>query len=565
MKKKLSKMAVLCTIAAMILTTVFASAAATAEVTSLDGAKAKVEVDWNHRYTYAELEKQLKDLNKAYGKYSKLETIGKSHEDRPLYCMTITDESVAKSKKTEAAVFGNIHGGERESASSAMYSAWYLLENSGTAKVKDFLKNYIIYVVPVINPDGYEQSFIWNTRQNMKPTDHDGDGVPFNDNYKDIDGDGYIASISAVDAAKAVTGSGGYESNDANKDGKLADDVKASKIDLNRTFDFLWGEDGAMDTEGDAPATEPEVQAVQNFIKAHPDMTCLATLHTGIQCVLYPWGYRKAHKDLDDMADIKYMDQTAKEMTEVIAKGTQRNFYYKQSYQDYPTYSELIDYAYAKFGIHPYTVEVYQGGSSEGSAYDPGRDLTSDKGCSWNNKLPAVKEVYYTHEEAVEILTKAGVDPDKLQIKDAATGKYRPWKTSEGLLFKTSATAQMVDKAPEGQDVMVDGVMKGLMKMFENEKAVNTMKLKVKAAASKGKVKLTWNQPKGQITGYQVQKSSAPDKGYTVIAKNTGKSSITNAKNLKTGATYYYRVRPISKVNGKTTYGQWAKVSVKAK
>ncbi len=77
----------------------------------------------------------------------------------------------------------------------------------------------------------------------------------------------------------------------------------------------------------------------RTFIKAHPNMTCLATLHTGIQCVLYPWGYRKAHKDLDDMDDIKYMDQTAKEMAKTIAEGTQRNFYYKQSYHDYPTYS----------------------------------------------------------------------------------------------------------------------------------------------------------------------------------------------------------------------------------
>ena len=288
-----------------------------------------------------------------------------------------------------------------------------------------------------------------------------------------------------------------------------------------------------MDSEGESPASEPEIQAVQNFIKAHPNMTCLATLHTGIQCVLYPWGYRKAHKDLDDMDDIKYMDQTAKEMAKTIAEGTQRNFYYKQSYHDYPTYSELIDYAYGKFGIHPYTIEVYSGGSSEDSAYDPNHDLSSDKGCKWNNKLPDVKEVYYTHEEAVKILEAAGIDPAKLQIKDKATNEYRPWKASEGLLFKTSATAQMVDKAPEGQDVMVNGVMKGILKMFENEKAVNTIKLTVKASASKDKVKLTWNKSKGQITGYQVQKSKYSAKRFLNVNKNTTKTSITNTKNLK--------------------------------
>lgn len=563
MKRRTRRMIVICTIMMMVFTTAFSSAAATT-VTSTDGAKAKVQIDWNHRYTYDELGQQLKDLSKTYSKYSKLTTIGKTHEGRSLYCMEITDKSVAKSKKTEVTVFGNIHGGERESGSCAMYSAWYLLENSGTKEVKDLLKNYIVYVIPVINPDGYTQSFTWNTRQNMKPTDHDGDGVPFSDTYKDIDGDGYIAAISAVDASKKVTGTAGYESDDANKDGILANDVKASNIDMNRTFDFMWGEDGEMDTEGDAPATEPEIQAVQNFIKAHPNMTCLATLHTGIQCVLYPWGYRKAHKDLDDMNDIAYMDKTAKDMAGTIAKAAQRNFYYKQSYFDYPTYSELIDYAYAKFGIHPYTIEVYSGGSSEDSAYDPNRDLLSDKGCKWNNTLPEVKEVYYTHEEAVKVLKDAGVDPEKLQVKDAVTKEYRLWGATEGLLFKTSATAQMVDKAPEGQDVMVESVMKGLLKMFENEKAVNTIQLKVKAAASKGKVKLTWNKPKGQVTGYQVYKSKSKNSGYTKSTTTT-KTSYTNSKNLKKGTTYYYKVRAISKVNGNTTYGQWTKVSVKAK
>ncbi|MGF6375226.1 hypothetical protein M2140_000260 [Clostridiales Family XIII bacterium PM5-7] len=563
MKTRMKRITVICLAAIMALGTTISSAASVGTITSTNGAKAKVQVDWNERYTYAQLEKQLKDMKKNYSKLSKLTSIGTSHEGRKLYCMAISDYSVAKSKKTEVTVFGNIHGGERESASSAMYSAWYLLENSQTPAVKKMLKEYIVYVIPVINPDGYEQSFTWNTRQNMKPTDRDGDGVPFSDTYKDIDGDGFIATLSAVDAANKVTGSAGYESDDANKDGILANDPKASKIDMNRTFDYMWGEDGVMDTEGEAAATEPEVQAVQNFIKKHPKMTCLATLHTGIQCVLYPWGYRKAYKDLDDLKDIEYMGKTAKEMTEVMSKATQRNFYYKQSYTDYQTYSELIDYAYGKFGIHSYTIEVYRGGSNN-SAYDPNRDLTSDQGCSWNNTLPAVKEVYYTHDEAVALLKEAGVDPDKLQVKDATTKEYRPWGATEGLLFKTSSTAQMVNKAPEGQDVMVEGVMQGLLKMFKNEKAVNTIKVSPKATATKGKVKISWKKPTGQITGYQIQKSKSATKGFVKVAK-TKNLSYTNAKNLKKGVKYYYRVRPYSVVNGKTTYGQWTKTSVVAK
>ena len=64
MKKRFRRIVVICTVFAMVLGTTFASAATKAEVTSLDGAKAKVQVDWNHRYTYEELGKQLKDLKK---------------------------------------------------------------------------------------------------------------------------------------------------------------------------------------------------------------------------------------------------------------------------------------------------------------------------------------------------------------------------------------------------------------------------------------------------------------------------------------------------------------------
>ena len=43
-----------------------------------------------------------------------------------------------------------------------------------------------------------------------------------------------------------------------------------------------------------------------------------------------------------------------------------------------------------------------------------------------------------------------------------------PLKEGEGLWFYTSATAQMVDKAPEGQDVMVEGCKDALLVMIDS-------------------------------------------------------------------------------------------------
>jgi len=571
MKKHSRRLAVIIVAVTMTITMSFSTGsifAASKVVTSTNGGKAKVSVDWNLRYTYDQLESQLKKLNKAYPKFSKLYSVGTTNEKRTMWCMKITDESVPNANKTKTAIVGNIHGGERESASCAMYSIWYLLENSGNASVKNMLKKYVVYVIPVINPDGYTQSFVYNTRPNLKPVDHDGDGVAFNDTYKDINGDGYIANVSAVDSSNKVTGVCGRESNDANGDGILANDVKSSGIDLNRNFDYMWGEDGTMDTEGPSAASEVETKAVQNFFKANSDISCMVTLHTGIQCVLYPWCWRPAYKDLDNMEDIAFMNKTAGTMAKTIAAGTQRNFYYKSSYADYQTYSELIDYTYGKFGIHSYTVEVYSGGSSSDSAYNPNRDFTSDAGCMWNNTLPATKTVYYTHDEAVKILQAAGVDPAKLKVMDSTTKQYRSWADTEGLQFVTSSSAQMVDKAPADQDIMVKGVAKGLITMIKSEPTksqVQALKVsKLKAAVSKSKVKLSWNKAKLYVNGYQIYKSTKKSSGYSKLA-TTKNTTYTNMKGLKKGKAYYYKVRPYKQVGDKVYYGKWIKVKAVAK
>lgn len=82
-----------------------------------------LSIDWNHRYTFAELEQQLKKLAETYPKISEMYSIGTSWQERDLWCLEITNKEVDNSRKTGIGVFANIHGGERESASSAMYAA----------------------------------------------------------------------------------------------------------------------------------------------------------------------------------------------------------------------------------------------------------------------------------------------------------------------------------------------------------------------------------------------------------------------------------------------------------
>ena len=460
---------------AMLLTVCLAFSSTVFTYAETEDDVAKVEVDFSIRRSFEDIEKILENLNEAYPEYSSLYSIGKTWEDRNIWCLEITDESVSADAKTGIGVFANIHGGERESAESGLYTGWWLLNNLEDATVREILKNHIVYVIPVINPDGYVQSDVYNTRQNMRPRDLDGDGVPFSDTYVDIDGDGYIATVYAASGEAGegesprskTTGTVGTESNDANGDGILGNDPKNSGIDMNRNFDFHWGEDGVMDSEGPSAASEPEIQAIQNFIDTH-QMDALTTLHTGIQSVLYPWCYRAANAEQDDMEDIAFMAETSEKMALAFEDTTQRNFYSKSSYEDYQTYSELIDYAYGLYGIHSYTIEVYSGGSNSKSAYQPGHDPQDDSICKWNNTLPEATWVYYSHDE---ISSKLGLDPSTLKVR--SQNSYRALAEDEGLYFYTSSTSQMVDKAPEDQDIMVQGAKDAVLQMIFAEGKVS--------------------------------------------------------------------------------------------
>lgn len=91
---------------------------------SLAQAEQVDEINWDMRYRYEELEEQLKQIAAAYPQIAQLYPIGTSFQERTLWCMELTNTQAPAEEKTGIAVMANIHGGERESASCAMYFAW---------------------------------------------------------------------------------------------------------------------------------------------------------------------------------------------------------------------------------------------------------------------------------------------------------------------------------------------------------------------------------------------------------------------------------------------------------
>ena len=475
-------------------------------------------------HTYAEYQTLMEALVKTYPDYCTLYSIGHTSQERNLWCLEITNSKKASDDKTGIGVFGNIHGGEMESAECAMYTGWWMLMNSDTEYMQNLLDNYVVYCIPMINPDGMEQSFIYNTRTNLSFRDADGDGTVFSDPYSDVNGDGFISNVhmaqSGLDINKMTTGFDpetyaprliyggtklttiGMESPDWNLDGQLGNDPQSSGVDLNRTFDYMFGafdmtasnlneinytgyEPGSVignDTwynngQTNGPGYELEIQAVQNFLATHP-MNALVTLHTGIQSILWPWCYQEADYKNDET--LSKMAEIGKRMAEKFAEtassdGVTRNFSYRSSWDDYPTSAQMIDYAYGRFGIHAYTVEVYDSGDSDPNIDSDARidgvyqnyDGTYSKGCTWQNGTQLTNSasetiVEYPYEKVV------GTGEGCLGFTEAQA-EAMGLKEGNSLYFQTTERAQMSGYCPTNMDLMVKGAKDAILVMIEAE------------------------------------------------------------------------------------------------
>lgn len=139
--------------------------------------------------------------------------------------------------------------------------------------------------------------------------------------------------------------------------------------DLNRNFDFRWGCCGGSSGtpcdatyRGPAAGSEPETQAVQNYMRAvFPDqrgpnltdpapsdaMGVYLDLHSYSQLVLWPWGFQSA------LAPNNSALQT------LGRKFAYFNSYTPQrSYQLYVTDGTTTDFAYGELGVAAYTFEL---------------------------------------------------------------------------------------------------------------------------------------------------------------------------------------------------------------
>ncbi|MCS7273667.1 MAG: M14 family metallocarboxypeptidase [Fimbriimonadales bacterium] len=180
--------------------------------------------------------------------------IGRSVENRPIYALRLTkDPRRARVYPSRPQVVINAmqHAREWITPPVALYFAYRLVAEYYTnARIRNYLDRLEIYVVPVVNPDGYVYTHTTNRlwRKNRR----------------------YLGVVNGR---------------------------HAYGVDLNRNWGLNWGGPGSSGNplsetyQGPAPFSEPETYFLSRWMLSLPALRAHVDLHSYSQLILLPWGY----------------------------------------------------------------------------------------------------------------------------------------------------------------------------------------------------------------------------------------------------------------------------------
>ena len=290
--------------------------------------------------TLADYEAELEALAEANpGLVKHIELNHPSVEGRTVYGVEIARDVEASDGRPTFLMMGLHHAREWPSGEHAMEFAIDLVKNQADPRIGGLLARARVVVVPVVNPDGFEQSRKWGDIVDLRPVDDGGTvtilGTPGNA-YKRKNC-AQPGALPAPPGGCEVSSPGGF----------------GVGVDLNRNYGGSWGGAGTSNDfvgptyRGPAPFSEPETQNVRELVSAR-HVTTLITNHTFSNLVLRPPGVRAAGTTVDEDA-----------MRELGARMSAQNGYQNlQGWQLYDTTGTTEDWSYAATGGYGYTFEI---------------------------------------------------------------------------------------------------------------------------------------------------------------------------------------------------------------
>jgi hypothetical protein len=199
-------------------------------------------------HNFADVNTYLDGLATARPDLAARFNVGQSLEGRTMSGIRITGAGGVAGKP--AVLFsGCQHAREWVAVSTPVYVADQLINlYDSDPDVHALLDRAVVYIVPIVNPDGYV--YTWTTDRLWRKNRRNNGGGTFG-------------------------------------------------VDLNRNWGTGWGLDsgsspnGSSETyRGTAPFSEPETQVLRNFVLAHPELEAHIDFHSFSQLILWAWGYQ---------------------------------------------------------------------------------------------------------------------------------------------------------------------------------------------------------------------------------------------------------------------------------
>jgi carboxypeptidase T len=256
--------------------------------------------DWFAEYhDYEAIADHLRWLATLAPDRVRLQAIGGSVEGRPIWAVRLGTPG-----QVPVLINGTQHAREWIAGAVATCVADRLIrEGDRDAALRDFLDHTDLWVVPVVNPDGYQ--YTWAGHRYWRKNRRGGFGV-----------------------------------------------------DLNRNFAVGWGGSGSSGTprsdiyRGEYPFSEPESAALRDLVRrAHIAMHI--DFHAFGQLVLYPWGYTgKPAPDRDRFAAV------GDRMASAMYIPHETAYRLMSSVELYPAGGTMSDWLYGEARALSYTIEL---------------------------------------------------------------------------------------------------------------------------------------------------------------------------------------------------------------
>ncbi|HPI39605.1 MAG TPA: M14 family metallopeptidase [Pseudobdellovibrionaceae bacterium] len=279
-------------------------------------------------HNYAELTEALQNLVRQNPQIAQLYSIGKSHEGREIWAVQISGQINEASQLPGIIYMGGHHAREHLSVETPLGYIKYLLEsyNQGNERIQALVNSRDIHIIPAVNPDGLEFDVASGRYQMWRKN-------------RKTNGDGTFG------------------------------------VDLNRNYGFMWGTGGSSKNTssdiymGKSPFSEPETQAIKNYVETHKNITILLSFHTFSELILYPWGHK--YNGIENLRDQQVHATMAAKMAEWNRYSPQ------QSSELYIASGDTTDWSYGTYKIISFTFELdpTQSAGGGGGGFYPGDEI----------------------------------------------------------------------------------------------------------------------------------------------------------------------------------------------